>query len=311
MSVPNPPPDPDPNLFSSADLQRRAELRSDVAWLAAALADPGCRVVVARGGLQLAQRDFGQLTMLGSAHPQIRQADDRHFSLLGWFRGSPCLLLDVTDSEFEPPAGASFEETRGLLSLLSAGEASVALMARGLQLWRPRHRHCGVCGALTAPRNAGHSLRCTNSGCAAEFFPRIDPAVIVAVSDGPHVLLGRQPSWPAGRYSTLAGFVEVGESLEDAVIREVREEAGVDCHAPRYFGSQAWPFPGSLMLGFHASAAHALITLDEELEDARWFSPAELAHMPSALLPPPFTIARRLINHWYRGVTGRELDDPY
>jgi NAD+ diphosphatase len=308
MSVPSPPPEPVLNPFSSAVLQRRAELRSDAEWLAGLLADPACLVLVARGGLQLAQREPARLVMLDSMHSQVRRADRGQFSLLGWFRDMPCLLLDVGDSDFEPPAGATFEETRGLLSQLSDGEASLALMARGLQLWRPRHRHCGVCGTLTEPRNAGHSLRCTAAECAAEFFPRIDPAVIVAVSDGPHVLLGRQPSWPRGRYSTLAGFVEVGESLEDAVIREVREEAGVDCHAPRYFGSQAWPFPSSLMLGFHASATHSPIILDDELEDARWFSPAELEQMSEALLPPPFTIARRLIDHWYRGVAGHGLD---
>jgi NAD+ diphosphatase len=245
--------------------------------------------------------------LVDAAHDLVRQADPGRFSLLGWFRGAPCVLLDVGDTNIELPPGAAFEETRGLLSLLPADEASVAIMARGLQLWRPRHRYCGVCGAPTAPRNAGHSVRCTAAGCQTEFFPRIDPAVIVAVSDGPRVLLGRQPNWPKGRYSTLAGFVEVGESLEDTVIREVREESGVVCTAPRYFASQAWPFPSSLMLGFHATAANTTIALDDELEDARWFTTAQVEQL-GELLPPPFTIARRLVDHWYRGITGRDLD---
>ena len=308
MSDPIPPADAASNPFSSAVLQRRAELRADAEWLESLLADPACVFLVARAGLQLARRQPAGLVMLDAAHELVRRAERSRFSLLGWFRGAPCVLLDVSETDFEPPRGAYFEETRSLLSLLPADEASIAIMARGLQLWRPQHRHCGVCGARTAARTAGHSLRCTAVDCQTEFFPRIDPAVIVAVSDGPHVLLGRQASWPKGRYSTLAGFVEVGESLEDTVIREVREEAGVQCYEPRYFASQAWPFPSSLMLGFHASAAHAPVTLDGELEDARWFTAAELERTAAALLPPPFTIARRLIDHWYRGLGGHELD---
>jgi NAD+ diphosphatase len=307
MSAPIPPAEAASNPFSSVGLQRRAELRANAGWLAALRADPACLFVVSNAGLQLARRQPAGLLLLDAAHELVRQADPSRFSLLGWFRDAPCVLLDASGCEFQPPPGAAFEETRGLLSLLPSDEASIAIMARGLQLWRPRHRYCGVCGTPTTPRNAGHSVLCTAEDCGTEFFPRIDPAVIVAVSDGPRVLLGRQPSWPRGRYSTLAGFVEVGESLEDTVIREVREESGVECTAPRYFASQAWPFPSSLMLGFHATATNTTIRLDDELEDARWFTSTEVEQLGD-LIPPPFTIARRLINHWYRGRCGHDLD---
>jgi NAD+ diphosphatase len=164
-----------------------------------------------------------------------------------------------------------------------------------------------VCGAPTAPRSAGHALVCTSSECGAEFFPRIDPAIIVQVSDGEHALLGRQASWPAGRYSCLAGFVEAGESLEDAVTREVQEEAGVRVHSVSYRASQPWPFPSSIMLGFEAQATRGPVQLDGELEDARWFSAQELATSGATTLPPRHTIARRLIEGWYARVTGRAL----
>jgi NAD+ diphosphatase len=140
---------------------------------------------------------------------------------------------------------------------------------------------------------------CTSSSCASEFFPRIDPAIIVLVTAGTKALLGRQQSWPAGRYSTLAGFVEPGETLEEAVAREVHEETGVSIEAVSYFASQPWPFPASLMLGFHAVTTEQAVQLDGELEDARWFERSELLRAGSPLLlPQPHTIARQLIEHW-------------
>lgn len=184
-------------------------------------------------------------------------------------------------------------------------EAGVFALARAMFHWRSRNRHCGLCGGEVEFRRAGYQGHCLQ--CGAEHYPRVDPAVIVAVSDGERLLLGRQRSWPAGRYSVLAGFVEPGETLEQTVAREVLEEAGVRVRSSRYLGAQPWPFPGSLMLGFTALAEPDEPRVDDELEDARWFSHQEIG---AALerqdgsnglwLSPRISIARSLIEHWYR-----------
>ena len=168
-------------------------------------------------------------------------------------------------------------------------------------IWRARHRRCGVCGAPTLITRAGHCRVCSDPSCAQEYFPRIDPAIIVLVSDGERALLGRQASWPARRYSTIAGFVEPGESLEDAVVREVAEETGVAVTEVRYHSSQPWPFPSSVMLGFKARApADSEVRVGGELEDARWFT-REQVHSGEALTPPTQSISWRLIESWLKG----------
>jgi NAD+ diphosphatase len=158
-----------------------------------------------------------------------------------------------------------------------------------------------VCGAPTLPTQAGHCLSCSEAPDAHQFFPRIDPAIIVLVSDGERALLGRQASWPRRRYSTIAGFVEPGESLEDAVAREVAEETGVTVAQVRYHSSQPWPFPSSVMIGFRATAAAgAAVRVGGELEDARWFTRAQIAS-GEALAPPSQSISWRLIESWLKG----------
>jgi NAD+ diphosphatase len=298
------------NPFSGAGLERRSENRADEAWATQALADPATRFVVSSGTAHLVRRvpETG-IAFLDAGHPLVRAADPGRLVLLGWYQGARCVLVDALPDAAGLPSDAQFEELRGLLTELPGPEAAVLACARALVIWRARHRHCGVCGAPTTPRNAGHSLKCSSSECGAEFFPRLDPAVIVLVSDGDHALLGRQPGWPPGRYSTLAGFVEPGESLEDTVVREVHEETGVHAGEVRYFASQPWPFPSSLMLGFHATGSRAdRIELDGELEDARWFSAEELRHSGALVLPPHYAIARRLINAWYLRATGAALE---
>ena len=175
--------------------------------------------------------------------------------------------------------------------------------------WRRRHRYCGACGAPTASASAGHVMKCTNAACATDHFPRLDPAIIVLVTDGERALLGRQAAWPEGRYSTIAGFVEPGESLEDAVAREVLEETGVRVLESEYHSSQPWPFPSSLMIGFTArAAAEAVPRADEELEDVRWFTREQVAAgFPG--LPPPQSVSFRLIEHWYDSGSSVPLRD--
>ena len=283
-----------------SSLHRRAEMRLEEDWIAAARADPATRYLVCRGTAHLVRREpVASIAFLGPGNEAIEAIDSSRLILLGWFRGHRCVLVDLPEDLTLAPAGTTFEELRPLLPLQAADEAHLLAYARALIVWRSRQRHCGVCGAGTHPRNAGHVLVCTNKDCGSEFFPRIDPAVIVLVTDGSRALLGRQASWPAGRYSALAGFVEPGESLEEAVVREVEEESGVQARNVRYFASQPWPFPASLMVGFHAEATAGEIKLDGELEDARWFDFAELRASPNVLLPPPHTIARRLIEAWF------------
>jgi NAD+ diphosphatase len=294
-----------PTLFAGPFLERRAELRDDPGWITAARSDPATRYVLGSGATQLVTTGTSvEIVFLESSHALVAGARDDELTLLGWYRGERCVLVDLRDPEAvraAMPAGAELRELRPLASLLPADSASLLAYARSLALWRGRHRHCGVCGAPNLPARAGHVMRCTGAGCGTETFPRLDPAIIVLVTDasGERALLGRQASWPPDRYSTIAGFVEPGESLEDAVIREVEEETGVQVGDVEYVASQPWPFPSSLMLGFRAIARSHDITLrDGELEDARWFTRADIAAGHPAL-PPPGAISARLIDAWF------------
>jgi NAD+ diphosphatase len=291
-----------PNFFAGPYLDRRAEARDDPEWIAAAWADTASVYVLSRGTAQLVRGDPPRAALLTRELPLVRSAPAASLTLLGWFHGARCVLITLPrEREIEPPAGTRFEELRPLSALLPADEAGLLAYARALSVWRTRTHHCGVCGAPTAPTRGGHCLTCTNSGCAEEFFPRLDPAIIVLVSDGERALLGRQASWPPRRYSTIAGFVEPGESLEDAVAREVEEETGVIISSARYDSSQPWPFPSSLMLGFRARAAPgSAVRVGGELEDARWFTRAQLSS-GEALAPPSHSISWRLISGWLEG----------
>jgi NAD+ diphosphatase len=289
------------NFLAGPYLDRRAVLRDDERWYEDALADPQARFVVARGTTQLVLAEARPaIAFLGGDHALVRAAARESVLLLGWYQDTRCLLLQLDDApHVEAPPGTRFEELRPLVPLFDAGEAALLAYARALGYWRARHRYCGCCGAPCRPERAGHALRCTNPQCATEIFPRIDPAIIVLVTDGERALLGRQAAWPPGRYSTIAGFVEPGESLEDAVAREVLEETGVRVTNVEYHSSQPWPFPSSLMLGFLAGALPGSIARgDAELEDARWFTRAEVAS-GTPKLPPRTSISYRLIEHWF------------
>ena len=180
--------------------------------------------------------------------------------------------------------------------------AAVFAQARALLHWQQRNRFCGGCGGPLALMRGGFAARCPR--CEIEHYPRTDPAIIVAVSDGERLLLGRQASWPAGRWSVLAGFLEPGESLEQTVVREVMEEAGVRVRDCQYLASQPWPFPSALMLGFRASADPQPVAVGAELEDARWFSASELRELVASgemKLSPRLSISRWLIDDWLAG----------
>ena len=295
-----------PNFFSGPYIDRRSEERESASWLAEALADPRTRYLVASGSAQLVEFTDAEpggaprVALLAGDQPLVKRAAENELVLLGWYGGTRCVLVDLAPGgAAEAPPGTRFEELRPLSGKLARGEAALLAYARALSIWRSRHRFCGHCGSPTRAERAGHVIRCSNPQCAHEVFPRIDPAIIVLVTDGERALLGRQPTWPPGRYSTIAGFVEPGESLEDAVAREVREETGVAVSRVEYHSSQPWPFPSSLMLGFHALAApDAEIRVGGELDDARWFTRDEIAS-GTPLLPPPHAISFRLIAAWF------------
>jgi NAD+ diphosphatase len=200
-------------------------------------------------------------------------------------------------------AGVRFADLRQLGGRLDRREGSLLALSRAMLFWHSRHRFCGLCGNPTRSEEAGHMRRCTDPACHTMHFPRTDPAVIMLVTDGDRALLGRNKNFPVpGMYSTLAGFVEPGESLEDAVAREVREETAIEVAAVHYHSSQPWPFPANIMLGFYAEAATSEIAVDYgELEDARWFERdwlASHADDDTFRLPRLDSIARRLIEDW-------------
>ena len=200
-------------------------------------------------------------------------------------------------------AGVRFADLRQLAGRLERREGSLLAFARAMLFWHSRHRFCGLCGSPTRSEEAGHMRRCTDPACHTMHFPRTDPAVIMLVTDGDRALLGRNKNFPLpGMYSTLAGFVEPGESLEDAVAREVREETAIEVAAVHYHSSQPWPFPANIMLGFYAEAATTEVSVDHgELEDARWFERGWLlSHTDDDefRLPRRDSIARRMIEDW-------------
>ncbi|HTD11142.1 MAG TPA: NAD(+) diphosphatase [Steroidobacteraceae bacterium] len=292
-----------PNFFAGAYLERRAEAREDPQWLAAAQADPATRYLITRGTAQLVSSGAApRIVFLSADAPLVKAADPAAMTLLGWFAGRRCVLVELAAASAVPvPPDAGFQELRPLTATLPADEAALLAYARALSIWHARHIYCGVCGAATLPVSAGHCLRCSRESCAQDYFPRLDPAIIVLVSDGERALLGRQAGWPARRYSTIAGFVEPGESLEDALTREVFEETGVTIGALRYDSSQPWPFPSSIMLGFYASAAAgAAVRVGAELEDVRWVT-REQVRSGEVLAPPTQSISWRLIGGWLDG----------
>jgi NAD+ diphosphatase len=245
-----------------------------------------------------------EAVLLTAAAAEAVRMQDGPWAFLGLWEKRPVFAVDCSAAEdplpLLPEGMGGFTDLRQVAGLLPAGEASVLAHARGLMHWRTRHRFCGACGAPCTPRSAGNVMVCT--ACNAQHFPRTDPAVIMLVVRGDQCLLGHSQRFPTTTmYSTLAGFVEPGESFEEAVRREVKEEAGIDVGDVFYHSSQPWPFPSSIMIGFHAEGLSEAITIDpEELRDARWFSKDEVRnHQALGFgLPRVDSIARRLIEDW-------------
>ncbi len=284
-----------PNAYTGGTLDRAGHLRDDDAWIQSALTSPNTRFIPFWRGKAL-------LEGLENATPKATllppPAPDAPWVFLGLQNQTPLFALDLSATETPAPM---FTELRGLAGALTPDDATILATARAMLHWRAKHLFCGVCGAPTPPHRGGYVLHCT--GCATEHFPRTDNAVIMLVTRGNKALLGQSIRFPVERnmYSTLAGFVEPGESLEDAVRREVFEEVGVRVGDVSYHSSQPWPFPASLMLGYYAEALTEEITLQaDEMRDANWFTREDIANRKSLgfNIPPHDSIARLLIDDW-------------
>lgn len=277
--------------FTGATLERVDHERDDPAAFARALTHPGARLLVLHGLEPPVADDRLALVPMDPARGDAL--------LLGNLGGAP--LFAIGDGVATAPAMRS-PTLMTALAAMPAGEAALYGIARSLIDWHVRHGFCANCGQATSVSRAGWARVCGN--CTAQHFPRTDPVVIMAVEQGDRVLLGRQPSWPPGRYSTLAGFVEVGESIEEAVRREVLEEAGVRVGAVRYVASQPWPFPSQLMIGCVAVAEDDQLRIDTaELEDAFWATSNEVRAALSGesgrfVAPPAYAIAHSLLVAW-------------
>jgi len=297
------------NNFTNYNLNRPHHELQDAAWVTQQLNDPNTRFLpvwelehlVAPGSLPRP----AYLTQEVAA-PLLPHAAS--VTLLGIAEGQMYVALDLPTTD-QPPAALTalgeFRSLRRINALLPHFDSGILAYARAMVYWHQQHRFCGACGTPTESKEGGHLRVCTNPACKQPQFPRTDPAIIVqTTTQGGHILLGRQPHWDKGRYSNIAGFVAPGESLEDAVIREVQEETSVRITAIDYHSSQPWPFPSSLMLGFIATAAEdaTICCTDGELEDARWFTRAEIRQGLEAGtlgLPSRISISFHLIEDWF------------
>lgn len=286
------------NVFAGAFVDRSGARRKDSGWLENAINGEDSRFVPVWGDKCLVGGEPLEAVLL-KRHQVQDVADDQALIFLGIFRNHPAFAVPMNGIGDAPfPELGEYRDLRYLGTVLPPDEANLLAHARALVLWHVSQVYCGICGSSARPQAGGNSRICVNDDCGREIFPRVDPAIIVLVTNGERCLLGRQQAWPEGRYSTIAGFVEPGESLEDAVRREVYEETNIQVGRVSYHSSQPWPFPSALMLGFMAEATSADIALnDGELEDAQWFTREELlSGFPK--LPFKISIARRLVDDW-------------
>ncbi len=287
------------NRLAGLALDRCDERRGDPDWLSAGWAR-GRLLVLDRDGRAACRSDRLALAAVDCATVDphcLAQA-----SFLGCRGEQPWWAIDA--ERLADDACAGLNHWLGLREAAAGWDAfdsGLFSYAKALLFWQQRAGFCGACGSPTQPARGGHVRRCSNLSCALEHYPRTDAAIIVLVTDGERALIGRQAGWPAGRYSTLAGFVEPGESLEDAVRREIAEEAGVQVGDCRYHSSQPWPFPASLMIGFRADASSREIRTSDEIEHAMWIDAAALLAAVAERrlgMPSRISVSYRLLADW-------------
>jgi len=305
------------NRFTAVRLNREAELRDDAKWVAKTLIDPNTRLVPLWRSRSLLERNTeGSVAIYLSPADLLEPDRIQPPTLLGNDGKREYFAVSVTDSQKDAILAklpkAQFADLRRASIDMTAKHAGILAYARALHYWQHRHAFCGVCGNPNLLRSAGHRMVCSNEECARQSFPRIDPAIIVLITHKDSCLLGRNAKWRPKHFSTLAGFVEPGESLEDAVVREVYEEVRLQLADIRYVSSQPWPFPASAMCGFYAEAVDQNSSVSEEVEETRWFTVESLAQAvidDEVRLSPPVSIAFRLLADWFRNHGGGDLED--
>lgn len=305
------------NQFTAVRLNREVELRDDANWVAETLANPDTRLVPLWRSRSLLERNAEGTMAIYLSPAELAEPDRiQPPTLLGNDGEREYFAVSVTDSQkdviLKKHPKARFADLRRASIYMAAKHAGILAYAKALHYWQHRHAFCGVCGNPNLLRSAGHRMVCSNEECARESYPRIDPAIIVLVTHQDACLLGRNAKWPPKHFSTLAGFVEPGESLEDAVVREVYEEVQVQLQDIRYVSSQPWPFPASAMCGFYAEALNRNSGVSEEVEESRWFTVESLTtavQNDEVRLSPPVSIAFRLLADWFRKNGGGNLEE--
>jgi NAD+ diphosphatase len=302
------------NTFSGNPLDRGGDLRSDPEWLAGHAADPqGLAVALWNGQPFVETAPDGGLRLAYLAADLAREAvggSDEHLLFLGLSKSTPIIAVDF-ETTADPAQGVleglgRFEELRGAALQLPQADAGIAATARSLFEWRRRHRFCSACGQESESADGGWKRVCP--ACKTEHFPRTDPVTIMLPVIGERCLLGRQASWPKGRMSALAGYVEPGESIEEACARELKEEAGLVTRRVVYHSSQPWPWPSNLMIGLIAEVENDQARPDQnELDEVRWFTREEARTMietgefDGVRPAPPLAIAHHLLKAWSEG----------
>ena len=305
------------NRFTAVRLNREVELRDNLQWVAETLKTPETKLVPLWRSRSLLERGEDGTIAVYLSPTNLPESDRiQPPTLLGNDGEREYFAVSVTDSQKDAILlqfpEASFADLRRASIDMAAKHAGILAYAKALHYWQHRHAFCGVCGSPNLLRSAGHRMKCSNDECDRESFPRIDPAIIVLVTHKNYCLLGRNAKWRPKHFSTLAGFVEPGESLEDAVVREVYEEVQVQLEDIRYVSSQPWPFPASAMCGFYAEAVNRNSGSSEEVDETRWFTVESLAQAvldDEVRLSPPVSIAFRLLADWFRNNGGGSLEE--
>lgn len=302
------------NTFAGNPLNRDSERRGDEAWLAEKLTDAESLAVALWNGKPLVEDVLGedgqptgvQIAYLRADLAQDLAGGNERLLYMGLWKDIAVFAVDV-EGTADPAEGplkglGRFEELRGAAAAMPPADAGILATAKSMFEWRRRHRWCSACGQKTEVSDGGWKRICT--ACETEHFPRTDPvAIMLALHEG-KCLLGRQAAWPKGMFSALAGFIEPGETIEEACARELQEEAGLKATAVRYHSSQPWPWPGSLMMGLMADVENADAAPDQtELEEVRWFTKEEAqqlikGELEGVFAPPPLAIAHQLIKAW-------------